>query len=140
MTRINQLLAFFTLLLLFSCRDENNHPNIPNVPVNEQLNVSSLQYPMLRQDGGYAYINAGYKGIIVVRQTSTIYHAFERACTYDPTADCARVEVDDSNLFMVDKCCGSQFSMYGNVNAGPAILGLKPYRTSLSGSVLYITN
>ncbi|MDX5423020.1 MAG: hypothetical protein LPK07_10080 [Hymenobacteraceae bacterium] len=138
---MSKLWSLLVLLFLVSaCKDTGVSPNIPDVLVSEQINVSSLQYPMLRQDGGYAYINAGYKGIMVVRQSPNVYLAFERACPYDPTAPCAKVEADQSNLFIIDKCCGSQFNFQGGVMAGPAVYGLKQYQTSLAGNVLYITN
>jgi hypothetical protein len=133
-------LLIFIGFLLFSCSDTVTGPTIPNVPVSEQINVNSLQYPQLRQDGGYVYLNGGYKGIIIVRQSATQYSAFERGCPYDPTAACAQVKVDQSNLFLVDECCGSQFNFQGNVTAGPAVYGLRQYRTSLAGSILYISN
>ena len=139
-TSMSRLLPLLLLLLFISCKDTYQGPAIPEVPVSEQINVSSLQYPELRRDGGYVYLNSGYKGILVVRQNANLYTAFERACPYDPTAACGKVEVDQSNLFIVDKCCGSQFNFQGNVTSGPAVYGLKQYRTSLSGSVLYISN
>ena len=139
-TSMSKLWALLLLLVITSCNDSFQGPSIPEVPVNEQINVNSLQYPELRRDGGYVYLNAGYKGILVVRQTASLYTAFERACPYDPTAPCGQVEVDQSNLFIVDKCCGSQFNFQGNVTSGPAVYGLRQYRTSLSGSILYITN
>jgi nitrite reductase/ring-hydroxylating ferredoxin subunit len=138
-----RLCALFALLLTLTtaCKDSNgNGPVIPDVFVNEQINVNSQLYPELRQDGGHAYISGGYKGILVVRQNAGQYYAFERTCSYDPTASCAQVEVDASNLFIVDDCCGSQFNLQGNVTGGPAIYSLRRYQTSLSGSVLYITN
>ncbi|MFD2513092.1 hypothetical protein ACFSRY_04390 [Pontibacter locisalis] len=138
MSRIWPLLVL--LFLVSACKDTFNGPAIPEVPVSEQINVSSLQYPALRQDGGYVYLNGGYKGILVVRQSASLYTAFERACPYDPTAACSQVKVDPSNLFIVDDCCGSQFNLQGGVMAGPAVYGLKQYKTSLSGSVLYISN
>ncbi|MEJ8801249.1 hypothetical protein [Pontibacter sp. H249] len=137
---MSRLLPLLLLLFLFGCKDSYQGPAIPEVPVSEQINVSSLQYPELRRDGGYVYLNAGYKGILLVRQNASLYTAFERACPYDPTAACAQVEVDQSNLFLIDTCCGSQFNFQGNVTSGPAVYGLKQYRTSLSGSVLYISN
>ncbi|GAB3194064.1 hypothetical protein ABID22_000345 [Pontibacter aydingkolensis] len=137
---MTKLWPLLLLLLLIGCKDTYQGPAIPEVPVNEQINVNSLQYPELRRDGGYVYLNAGYKGILIVRQNANLYAAFERACPYDPTAPCAIVEVDQSNLFIVDKCCGSQFNFQGNVTSGPAVYGLKQYRTSLSGSLLYISN
>jgi nitrite reductase/ring-hydroxylating ferredoxin subunit len=140
---MSKLCTLFTLLLLLTtaCKDDSGRgPVIPDVFVNEQINVNSQLHPLLRRDGGYAYIPGGYKGILVVRQNAGQYYAFERACSYDPTASCAQVEVDASNLFIVDDCCGSQFNLEGAVTGGPAIYGLRRYQTSLSGSVLYITN
>ncbi|WP_460925111.1 Rieske (2Fe-2S) protein [Pontibacter brevis] len=140
---ISKLWALCAFLLLFStaCSDDNGvGPRIPEVFVDEQINVNSQLYPGLRQDNGYAYINGGYKGILVVRQHAGQYLAFERACTYDPTSTCSGVEVDASNLFIVDACCGSQFNLQGNVTGGPAVYGLRQYRTALAGSLLYISN
>ncbi|MFD2065927.1 hypothetical protein ACFSKU_03470 [Pontibacter silvestris] len=127
------------LVLLTACNDSNVGTGIPDALVNEQINVSSLQYPQLRQNGGYVYINGGYKGIIVVRQNANSYTAFERACPYDPMSSCM-VEADESNLFLVDTCCGSQFNFQGQVMSGPAVYGLRQYSTSLNGSVLSIFN
>ena len=140
MSKLWALLALL-LTLATACKDSSGEgPVIPDVFVNEQINVNSQLYPELRQDGGYAYISGGYKGILVVRQNAGQYYAFERACPYDPTSACAKVEVDASRLFIVDNCCGSQFNLQGNVTGGPAIYSLRQYQTSLSGSVLYITN
>ena len=141
MSNLFRALPALLLLLATACSDGNRvGPHIPDVIVDEQLNVNSQLFPTLRQDGGYAYIPGGYKGILVVRQNAGQYYAFERACPYDPTAACSKVEVDPSNLFIVDDCCGSQFNLQGEVTGGPAIYGLRQYQTSLMGSVLYITN
>jgi hypothetical protein len=139
-TTINKWLALLALVILTACTNDNVGPGIPNVPVSEQISVNSLQYPMLRQDGGYAYIQAGYRGIIVIRQTASTYYAFERACPYDPAASCGVVTVDQSNLFLTHSCCGSQFNFQGSVTAGPAVYGLLQYKTSLANNILYITN
>lgn len=139
----NLLRALFPLLLLFitACNDSNRvGPHMPDVVVDQQLTVNSQLFPTLRQDGGYAYISGGYKGILVVRQNAGQYYAFERACPYDPTSTCSGVEVDASNLFIVDDCCGSQFNLQGEVTGGPAVYGLRQYQTALMGSVLNITN
>lgn len=134
-------LCAFLLLLTSACNDSNGvGPRIPEVFVDEQINVNSQLYPGLRQDNGYAYISGGYKGILIVRQNAGQYLAFERACPYDPTSTCSGVEVDASNLFIVDDCCGSQFNLQGNVTGGPSVYGLLQYRTALAGSLLYISN
>lgn len=142
-TTTSKLLCLLILLALAtSCGSDNPGPGIPNVPVSEQINVNSQLYPRLRQDGGWVYLNAGYKGIIVIRQNASVYLAFERACPFDPTADlpCGQVQVDQSNLFIVDTCCGSQFNFQGGVTNGPAVYGLRQYRTALDGSLLSIFN
>jgi hypothetical protein len=140
MIKYRFLLVLAAMSLLGSCSNETIRPDIPNVPVSIQLNVTSQLYPELRYDGGYVYLQGGYKGIILVRQNSATYLALERACPYDATSSCSKVEVHDSNLFLVDKCCGSQFNFSGQVTSGPAVYGLKQYATALSGSILYITN
>ncbi|WP_046309524.1 Rieske (2Fe-2S) protein [Pontibacter korlensis] len=139
---MNRLWAIFLpllVLLISSCKDSSNSPIIPNVPVDAQLNINSQLYPELRQDGGYAYLPEGYKGIIVVRQSASVFLAFERACPFDPTNSC-KLEVDQSRLYIVDPCCGSQFNLQGQVIGGPAIQSLRQYRTSLVASTLYISN
>ncbi|GHA66393.1 hypothetical protein [Pontibacter akesuensis] len=133
------LLLALLAILASACKDSSNSPIIPNVPVNAQLAVNSQLYPELRQDGGFAYLPEGYKGIIVIRQNANYYTAFERACPFDPTNDC-EVEMDPSRLFLTDPCCGSQFNLQGGVIGGPAIQGLRQYKTSLVGATLYITN
>ncbi|MCC9166450.1 hypothetical protein [Pontibacter harenae] len=132
-------IVLLSIFFLVACKDTNEGPLIPDVLVNEQINVSSLQYPALRQDGGYVYLNGGYKGIMVVRQSASLYLAVERACPYDPLNTC-KLEADVSNLFIIDPCCSSQFNFQGQVTAGPAIYNMKQYRTSLAGNILYITN
>ena len=139
-TTISKTLALLCMLMLAACSSDTVRPGIPNVPVNEQISVNSLQYPMLRQDGGYAYLTSGYRGIIVIRQNASSYLAFERACPYDPDAGCGVVSVDQSNLFLTHTCCGSQFNFQGNVTSGPAVYGLLQYKTSLANNILYISN
>ncbi|QCR25128.1 hypothetical protein C1N53_16665 [Pontibacter sp. SGAir0037] len=126
------------MFLLLSCSSDELRPRIPDVPVSEQINLQSQLYNRLRQDGGYVYLQAGYKGIILIRQGSS-YLAFEQTCPYDPSTSC-KVEAHESNLYLIDNCCGSQYNFQGGVMAGPTVYGLKQYNTSLSGSILYVTN
>ena len=137
-----RLFLLLTLPFLAACSDDDDAklPYIPNVMVNEQLNLTNIQYKDLRQDKGFVYLKAGARGINVVRQSATRYLAFEQTCTYQPADTCAVVKVDDSRLFMKDKCCGSQFDFEGAVISGPAAFPLKQYHTALSGNMLYISN
>ncbi|WP_223816126.1 Rieske (2Fe-2S) protein [Adhaeribacter rhizoryzae] len=139
MTIRNYLIAG-SFLLLAGCDDNNAAPLIPNVIVNDQLNLTNIQYNRLRQDNGYVYLNAGVRGIIVIRENANRYRAIERNCSYKPEDACGIVEVDASNLFLKDPCCGSQFDLTGQVTGGPATYPLRQYGTTLQGNFLYITN
>jgi nitrite reductase/ring-hydroxylating ferredoxin subunit len=128
------------LVLLTSCDDNTVAPLIPDVLVNEQLNLTNIQYNRLRQVNGYVYLKGGVRGIIVIRENANRYRAIERNCSYKPEDTCGVVEVDASNLFLIDPCCGSQFDLTGQVTGGPATYPLRQYATTLQGNFLYITN
>lgn len=121
---------------------------IPNVPVNVQLDLRDQQNKALLFDNGVVSIPAGsangqggVRGIYVVRQNATTYSAFERNCPYQPLNACATITLDKSSrLFFRDSCCTSQFGLQGQVRGGPAPRSLRQYSTSLSGSLLTITN
>jgi hypothetical protein len=144
-------ILYFGLLasgLLAACNSTTNTTTtIPNVPVNVQLDLLDQQNKALRFDNGVLAIppsginGGGVKGIYVVRQNATTYSAFERNCPYQPLNACATVTLDrSSHLFFRDSCCTSQFSLQGQVTGGPAARSLRQYNTSISGSLLTITN
>jgi hypothetical protein len=144
-------ILYFGLLasgLLAACNSNTNTTTtIPNVPVNVQLDLLDQQNKALRFDNGVLAIppsginGGGVKGIYVVRQNATTYSAFERNCPYQPLNACATVTLDrSSHLFFRDSCCTSQFSLQGQVTGGPAARSLRQYNTSISGSLLTITN
>ncbi|RZJ60668.1 MAG: hypothetical protein EOO58_02685 [Hymenobacter sp.] len=144
-------ILYFGLLaggLLASCNSNTDTTTtIPNVPVNVQLDLLDQQNRALRFDNGVVAIapsginGGGVKGIYVVRQNATTYSAFERNCPYQPLNACATITLDKSSrLFFRDSCCTSQFSLQGLVTGGPAPRSLRQYSTSLSGSLLTITN
>ena len=135
--------------LLAACNSGSGSTDtIPSVPVNVQLDLLDQQNKALRFDNGVVTIlpgsangRGGVKGIYVVRQNATTYLAFERNCPYQPYSACATVTLDrSSRLFFRDSCCTSQFNLQGMVTGGPAPRSLRQYGTSLSGSLLTITN
>lgn len=140
-------LAFLSIIFLTvfsSCEKEPLDEIIPFSFVNMDINLNLIQYQDLRNLGGYVYITegsgAGYRGIIIYHEGNGVYKAFERACTFDPHADCSPVEIDDSGLFMTHKCCKSSFNFHGNPTGGPASLNLLQYSTYLDGIYLKIRN
>ena len=134
--------------LLAACNSAaDTSSTIPSVPVNVQLDLRDQQNKALLIDNGVVAIRptglngGGVKGIYVVRQNSTTYSAFERNCPYQPYNTCATVTLDrGSHLFFRDSCCTSQFDLRGQITGGPATRSLRQYSTSLSGSLLTITN
>lgn len=121
---------------------------IPSISFSAQINITNQQYQALRYDNGVVALPAapavnggGVKGLLIVRQNATMYLAFERNCPYHPYDACSLVSLDrNSRLFFRDSCCTSQFNFQGQVIGGPAARSLRQYSTSLSGSLLTITN
>ena len=137
------LLAMALMALLFfgACSNENPRVDIPFRFVNEQIPINSIQYQKLWNPGGYAILPAaGYKGIIVVNVGGNTYKAYERACTFDPRAECSLIEMDDTELFMIDHCCNSSFNLQGAPIGGPASIPLLEYQTVIEGNMLIIVN
>lgn len=137
--------VLFSVIITFSsCNEEAPDEIIPFAFVNQDLNLNLIQNQDLRNIGGYIYLepgeSSGYKGIIVYHEGNGIYRAFERACTFDPFADCDPIVVDDSGIFMIHNCCNSSFNFNGNPTGGPASLDLLQYRIYVDGIYLKIIN
>lgn len=134
---------FMTLLLLtvFSCRKEENAPEIPYVAVNIVLDPNGTEYINLNPVNGWETIVGGYNGILVFRTAVNEFVAFERACPYDPLKQGAQVRVDQSGITCYCPVCGSKYIMTdGTPYEGPSRYPLKQYATVYSGGLLYISN
>ncbi len=143
------LKVFFIVFIAFaffeSCTPDQSDDPIPYVPFSDiTLNLNLPENIGLISDGGHKLIPSsmgGVQGIILYRQNSSTYYAFERNCSYQPAGACVTVDVHSSNLYMVDPCCSSVFSFpEGNPNGGPAWRPLRKYATYLNGSTLTITD
>ena len=125
----------------WSCNKTVEHPNIPNVAVNIQMDISSTMYVELSTIGGWVYITGGYKGIVVYRVSPDEFVAYDRACPYNPTLPCERITMDPSGITLTDSCCSSNFSVLdGSIIHGPATIPLKRYNTQFDGQILRIWN
>ncbi len=140
--QVNKSLVAVSILLLilcFACNSEQPE-TVPYVPVNIQINLGNPDFQDLAIDGGFVNVTGGAKGILIYRENSASYKAFERNCTFEPNGTCARIAMDSSLLFMIDTCCSSQFDFSGNIMSGPAAFNLVQYNTSTDGTYLYINN
>ena len=136
-------LILLNTMLWSSCERDLTDDPIPDAFFQDiRLDLSFPEYIRLRTDGGtYLIPDKGVRGIIVYRKSSGNFLAYEKNCSYHPNDACANVEVDSSNLFLTDFCCGSTFSFdEGLPTGGPAWRPLRRYRTFMTGFVLTITS
>ena len=124
-----------------SCKKDKKEDNIPYVYVDFYINTNSTQFLELHSVGGWVSVTGGVRGIIIYRKAVDEFIAYERNCTYQPNNTCALVSVDNSNLMLIDSCCGSMFLLTdGTVIKSPASIPLKQYRTSFDGATLHVFN
>jgi len=134
------LLIIFFSFLFFSCKKDNKNP-VPYVYVSFYLNISSTLYIDLASVGGWENLTGGYRGVVVYREASDQFVAFDRACPYDWQTDSAYVSVEPSGLVIKCKSCGSEYLIIdGSVVKGPATYPLKQYNTSFDGLTLHVYN
>lgn len=130
------------LLLLVGCRDQNQD-FVPNIQVDVFINLNLPSYQAINVVGGLVeFPSAGYRGLIIYRQTIDAFLVFDQACTYMPSDECHVVSLDSSVNLLQCACCDSRFSLDGFPARGPATFNLKPYRAlySQSSNTLQITN
>lgn len=148
---MNKLLTIIVVTLLVnSCKSNNVNPEpIANVPVSITINMALPSYSHLLDQGSFVFEPGGVKGVVIVHYTDDNYYAFDRCCSYQPSASCAKLEVDtsfkvfrcgESKITGFQKCCDSRFFMNGDVINGPATFGLKRYLVEKSGNLLNIKN
>jgi nitrite reductase/ring-hydroxylating ferredoxin subunit len=135
-------LLFTGLAAVIRCVPDPGDDPIPYLPFSEiVINLNLPAYTVLKTDGGSMTIDGGVRGIILYRQNTTTYLAYERNCSFQPTEACATVDIDISTLYMFDPCCGSSFSFAnGSPIGGVAWRPLRRYKTSLNAEMLTITD
>ena len=126
-SKILKILMIFILSITFSNCNTYQNP-IPYEYIDVTIDLNKPEFFDLHAIGNYVYITGGYKGIIVYRNSTDEFSAYERTCTYN--LDC-RVSVDENGYNLIDTCCGSEFSltMDGEVVKGPASIPLRKYQT-----------
>jgi hypothetical protein len=150
MRKIKSLVLRFglsiSLLVVFSfssCAPDVSDDAIPFLPFSDIIiNLSLPEYASLKFDGGYKYLkDGGVRGIILYRESSTRFTAYERNSSYHPNEACATVEVHSSGLYMIDTCSNSIFDFItGNPTSGPATRPLRQYAVKLTAFELTITD
>ena len=135
------LFLILAAALFYSCKKEEQQPDIPYVYVNFSLNPNSTQYFHLNAVNGWETVFGGYNGILIFRKSINEFMAFERACPYDPLVKGAQIRVDTSSVTCYCPICGSKYILTdGSPYDGPSHWPLKPYTAIYDGNILYISN
>jgi hypothetical protein len=128
-------------ICIFACR--KNEELIPNVAVNEYIDLNLPSYSTLNAVNNWIYYPAGAKGLIIFRKSTTEFVAYERACTYDPNTTGATIYMLANGIDARDSICGSKFFIFdGSIINGPASRPLQQYRCTynISANQLHIYN
>ncbi|MCB0736558.1 MAG: hypothetical protein KDC92_03525 [Bacteroidetes bacterium] len=147
------VLSALQLVLAFAfgaCNGDQDTSQIPDVSVNFRIDVNDPLYIDLNPYGGYITLpNEGYRGIVVYHNFDDTYMAYDLSCTYEVSNPCARLEIVSNGFNLkcgetingtFQDCCGSKFGWDGFPIDGPALYPLKLYNTTVTGSVVTITN
>ncbi|MFM7193186.1 MAG: hypothetical protein ACKORJ_06175 [Bacteroidota bacterium] len=140
---LRQFLILTVLYCSVSCKPDLFDQPIPDAFFPDiVIDLSFPEYVRLLTDGGTFQINnKGVRGIILYRKSAGNFIAYEKNCSYRPAEACATVEVDPSNLFMIDFCCNSTFSFdEGLPTGGVAWRPLRRYKTTIQGFLLTISS
>lgn len=124
---------------MLSCSNQNEF--IPNVYVNEIIDLSIPAYSDLNTPGNSMFIEGGVEGIIIYRETINSFKVYDRNCSYEPSSTCAQIDSIASGIAYCE-CCSSAFliSNSGEAINSPAILSLKKYNWSFNNNMLRIFN
>ena len=131
-----QFILFFAIsTLLLSCKKNSTHP-VPNIPFDVTINLTLPSYSDLNGVGGYAYVNAGSRGVIVYRRGIDDFVAFDRHSPADPEGTCPQPLTPDADNFLVlnDTCNNAQFSLYDGSIISNSEFGLRQYATAWNGT------
>lgn len=132
------------VLFFLSCSDNNNpviQDPLPPVLIDETFNLNNQEFLDLNIIGNTVTLdNYGSRGIIIYRASEREYRVFERHSPYRYQEDCAVVDVDDSNLFMIERCDGVNYDFFGEPISGNATLPLRRYPAVLDGNFLIVQN
>ncbi len=132
---------FLLLAISYSCKKENTQ-TVPYIYVDFYVKPNATSDIHLNTVGGWEYVTGGYSGILIYRQSTDAFLAYDRACPYDYGNGC-RVTVETSFTTAIDSCCKSRFiiAMDGSpVSGSAATVSLKQYRTAYDGTYLHVYN
>jgi hypothetical protein len=134
-------LLFLTLFAL-GCENgtiNNNNPNIPNYPVNLQINLTLPAYNDLTfASGHYVDYSQGARGIVIFNTGNGVYVAFDLACpnqTFDSCSSAMQVTGVEAKCV----CDNKAYLLFTGQSAGQQY-PMKQYYVETNGSSLVVHN
>ena len=126
-------------LLIASCNSKDNY--IAEVYVNILVDLNLPLYSDLQVSGNSIFIEGGVEGIIIYHGVGNDYKVYDRNCSYEPSLACSVIDSVSSGIAYC-RCCASAFLLAqdGAAANSPALLPLKEYYWTLSGSQMRISN
>lgn len=133
------------VLMVVSCKKENMNQQlgIPYVTVDRYVLLSDPNSLSLNAVGGFLYLDAGSRGVVIYHRSYEEFVAYDRHCTYNTSDACGKVSLDSTtNVILNCACCTSKFSLIdGSVLNGPSTNPLLQYHAQLSApGTLHIYN
>ena len=134
--------AFYILSALFflsTCNTKDDY--IQEVYVNINIDLNLPEYSDLQVSGNSIFIEGGVEGIIIYHGVGNDYKVYDRNCSYEPSLSCSQIDSVDAGIAYCG-CCTSAFLLSNDASVlnSPALLPLKKYYWTLTGSRMHISN
>jgi hypothetical protein len=134
--------VIYILIALFffsNCNTKDEY--IQEVYVNINIDLSFEEYSDLQVSGNSIFIEGGVEGIIIYHGVGNDYKVYDRNCSYEPSLSCSQIDSVDAGIAYCG-CCTSAFLLSNDASVlnSPALLPLKKYYWTLSGSQMHISN
>ena len=134
--------ALYILIALFffsTCNTKDDY--IQEVYVNINIDLNLPEYSDLQVSGNSIFIEGGVEGIIIYHGIGNDYKVYDRNCSYEPSLSCSKIDSVDAGIAFCG-CCTSAFLLSNDASVlnSPALLPLKKYYWTLTGSQMHISN
>ena len=134
--------ALYILIPLFffsTCNTKDDY--IQEVYVNINIDLNLPEYSDLQVSGNSIFIEGGVEGIIIYHGVGNDYKVYDRNCSYEPSLSCSQIDSVDAGIAYCG-CCTSAFLLSNDASVlnSPALLPLKKYYWTLTGSQMHISN
>ena len=128
-----------TLFIFSTCNTKDDY--IQEIYVNIFIDLNLPEYSDLQVSGNFIFIEGGVEGIIIYHGVGNDYKVYDRNCSYEPSLSCSLIDSVDAGIAYCG-CCSSAFLLSNDASVlnSPALLPLKKYYWTLSGSQMHISN